>query len=142
MTVYVNHQHYGIIIPADVFMAIGKPKYIELLRNDEKKRIIIRGLLSKTDNSFTIPSSTYDNNLFVLPGGQELTRNAKNEFCWGNSLQAVECCLVRDSADKSMALVDLNKAQPSDHIRGPFVMPEEFNDDESAEDDSDEESDD
>lgn len=142
MNVYVNHQSYGLMIPADVLIAIRKPKYIELLHNDEKNCIVIRGLLSATDNSFTVPSSTYEGNLLVLPGGQELTKKARIELGWGNALQAVECSIVKESADKSVALVNLNKAQPSESLLGPFIMPEEFNDDDDyTEDDSDEEDD-
>lgn len=141
MTIYVNHSYYNLIIPNDVLTALGKPKYIEFLQLIKEKRILIRGLSSPSENSFTVPNYTYEGHLLAMPGGHEITNDAKIAFGWGNALQAVECFLVKDSDDNILVLADLHTAKPTAPLHEELILPTEFDDEDEGdfEEDGDEE---
>ena len=135
MSVYVNHEHFSIMIPCDVLMAIGSPQCIQLLVNEKDRRILIRPILKDMEKAieageaYDVPQLVYDGGVLVFPC-ESLIKNVKEELHWDDTPYRVKCRLVKDHEEYIMALVDLNTAKSSDGIQGVFVMPLCLDDDE------------
>ena len=126
MTVYFNHSAYSMIIPREVLVAVGKPSNIEVYWRAEDRRILFRGLDEPTENSYDIPSLLYtEAAALVFPPFQPVTET-KAALGWGDEVYAVECRIVKDKSGETHILCDLNTAQESDYVKGPYVTPECF----------------
>ena len=128
MTVYFNHYAYSIIIPQNVLIAMGKPHEIEFLWNKKAKRILIHGIESHHDSSFDVPHLAYDDCSGLAFYNTEMINDAKTALGWDDDVYAVECRMVRDKSDNHYILCDLQTAQPSEMIHGPFAMPSYYDD--------------
>ena len=67
MNVYLNHPEYSIIIPAEIFISIGKPSHVQFQLNSDKHIIAIVPANADTADSFDVPTSVYKGDLFALP---------------------------------------------------------------------------
>lgn len=128
MNVYVNHPYYSILIPCEVLSAVGSPACIQILRKEAERRIVIRPIWDKADelikegSAFDVPEGVYERRVLVFPGGSMITQ-AKEDLNWDDELYCVKCRLVKDNEDNVLILVDLNTAEPSERIKGEFMIP-------------------
>lgn len=145
MNVYVNHPQCSILIPYEVLLTLGKPTCIQIMRNVEQKRILVRAVEEgaeaaiRNGDAFDVPDSVYRGKILAFPG-HELIGNLRADMGWDDELYAVECRLVRDRAGERFILVDLKTALPSERIQGVLVIPEcleKYDDEEAFCDDED-----
>ena len=123
MSIYVNHWAYSMIIPRNVLEALGKPAYIEFRWNKEEKRLLFRGVDANADMAIDVPPHLYDSCTGLVFPPFAIITEVKEALGWDDGAYAIECRLVSDSEGNPYILCDLNKAQPSDYIDGPFVIP-------------------
>ena len=123
MSIYVNHWAYSMIIPRNVLEALGKPAYIQFRWNREEKRLLFHGVDADADMAIDIPSHMYDRCTGLVFPPFEIITEVKEALGWDDDSYAVECRLVSDPDENRYILCDLNKAQPSDYIDGPFAIP-------------------
>lgn len=146
MSVYVNNEHYSILIPHEVLESLGSPSCIQVLRNIQERRIIIRPVTQGAEKAildgeaFDVPNLLYEGYTLAFPG-PELIDNVKTDLGWDDEPYVVECRLVRDRERNLMVLADLNTAKPSEKLVGPYVIPsclddgaDDFEDEEDSED--------
>lgn len=139
MAMYFNSTHYSVMIPSDVLIALGKPAFIQILTDADKRRVIIRPVSSAIEDSFDVPDHLYDGYVLAFPG-PELISGTKEALEWEDDcLYSAECRLVRDEYGKMVALSDLNTAKPSEQIDCPLVIPECLDEEDEFEEDDEEE---
>ena len=60
MNVYLNHPEYSIIIPAEIFISIGKPSHVQFQLNSDKHIIAIVPANADTTDSFDVEDLSFD----------------------------------------------------------------------------------
>ena len=123
MSIYVNHWAYSMIIPRNVLEALGKPAYLQFRWNKEEKRLLFHGVDADAKMAIDVPPHMYDSCTGLVFPPFEIISEVKEALCWDDDAYAVECRLVSDPEGNPFILCDLNKAQPSDYIDGPFAIP-------------------
>lgn len=130
MTVYFNHFAYSMMIPREVLEAVGKPVNIEVYWKGDERRILFRGLEKPSENSFDVPPHFYSNCTALVFPEFEMVTETKTALGWDDDVYAVECRIVKDKNNELLILCDLNTAQKSECISGPYAMPAYFDIDE------------
>ena len=133
MTIYVNHRHFSMIIPRNVLEALGKPAFIQFRWNKEEKRLLFHDVDGNAENAIDIPPHLYESCTALVFPPFQIIDEVKADLHWGDDAYAVECRLVSDPDNIEYILCDLNKAQPSECITGPFAIPYRLDDNDEEE---------
>lgn len=123
MTVYFNHPSFSIIIPREVLVALGKPAYIQMMWNLNEKRLLLHVIDSDAEQAFDIPPHLYDSCTALAFPRAAIFSELKEGLGWDTELYAAECRIVYDKTNELFILCDLNTAQKSEKIVGPFAIP-------------------
>lgn len=129
-TVYLNHPHYSIMLPREVLVALGKPAFIQIRWNATKKRLLFLAVDADAEEAFDVPSYLYDDGTALAFPHSAFGDNVRKEMGWDDYVYAIECRIVKDVNGQQCILCDLQTAQPSDSLVGPFVCPLCLEDDE------------
>lgn len=134
MKVYLNHDHYTVIIPSDVLEAMGCPGYFQFLYNKDNNKIILCPAEENDPEVMDIPDLVYgDECIFAIPDSP-YAEQIRKKLKWGSDLYEASAVVVRDKKGKLGILIDPSTAQITDMITGPFTIPART-DDEGFEDD-------
>ena len=60
MTMYFNHPRFGIIIPREVLVCLGKPEYIQILWNPGEMRFLFHSVDAAADSPYDVPNLLYE----------------------------------------------------------------------------------
>lgn len=99
MNVYLNHPEYSIIIPAEIFISIGKPSHVQFQLNSDKHIIAIVPANADTTDSFDVPTSVYKGDLFALPNVPFFTDLFRKELGWDQGPRQADAFFFNNLAD-------------------------------------------
>ena len=139
MNVYLNHPEYSIIIPAEIFISIGKPSHVQFQLNSDKHIIAIVPANADTTDSFDVPTSVYKGDLFALPNVPFFTDLFRKELGWDQGLRQADAFFFNNLADTPLVLVDTERAISVSNVHGKITLPDYFDDDEGIDDEDEEE---
>ena len=140
MVIYLNHRNYSLIIPKEVFVKIGSPDFFELRIDREKNIALITASTEKGICPIDVPDGVYSLGLPCVVPKYLWIDEIVEKLDWGKNSHAVEGRLVKTPFGIS-ALVDFNKAVPTETIKGGLAVPTTFEKyvfDEGEDDDNDE----
>ena len=121
MKVYLNHEHYALIIPEGVLTALGRPDYIQYLYNDKEARIAIRSAKEADEQSLDVPELAYQGNPFVIYN-PEFAMTLRKRMGWENELYAADARPAKDNSGQTVIVIELAGAVIAEPVCGPFTI--------------------
>lgn len=120
----LNKDRFSIIIPYEALSLIGRPKYILMRWNIEKRRFLISASDAGEDGSFDVPAERNEKSLLAIPALRG--KNPISEMNWGKEPYSVDSRIVVDNDGIRYILIDLNNAIPNnlEGFDGVYLTPE------------------